>query len=121
MLLGRIVHVSAAVSWLFFDLECIRECENVSDVLLANPGRLDCPWLRANMPGYITWRSNIPDQNSDTFCGSDHRKITERVDIFWEKRAKLSCLTSLIDALPRNLSPQRVNRVARSKVEGERM
>lgn len=60
-------------------------------------------------------------RGEDTFCGSDHRKITKRADIFWEKRAKLSCLTSLIDALPRNLSPQRVNRVARSKVEGEGM
>lgn len=79
------------------------------------------PICLGTLHGAQTFMTGKKGRGDDMFCGSDHRKITERVDIFWEKRAKLSYLTSLIDALPRNLSPQRVNRVARSKVEGEGM
>lgn len=35
------------------------------------------------------------------------------------RRAKPGCLTSLIDALPRNLSPRRVNEVACDVLESE--
>lgn len=52
-------------------------------------------------------------------CVWERRKITEQLTHFLEKRAKPGCLTSLIDALPRNLSLHRVNQVACDILESE--
>lgn len=74
--------------------------------------------LRASVPGYPTQSSNGTDQKkalggARVYLHACVCECTERSQsswhIFWgEKSAKPGCLTSLIDALPRNLSLHRV-------------